>query len=180
VVSRNGFADSIQLSVSGLPAGASATFAKDLIAGAGTTTLTVTPGCAAAGTYSLTVSGASSNFADAPLTLTISPAAFADFCLAPSPDSLPVTYGGSATSQVSIVRAGGAGRLLSCDIWGLPEWVTGSIGNEGYIEPGDKTVPFVIQDSDGAPGQYALTIDCGTWDMGPLVQHTAQVTLFIQ
>jgi hypothetical protein len=54
-----GFNSAVSLSVSGLPAGATAAFSPTSIAapGSGSSTLTLTTGTAAAGTYSLTVTG---------------------------------------------------------------------------------------------------------------------------
>jgi hypothetical protein len=58
VAPRNGFADTVALSATGLPSGATATFAPASISGSGTSTLTVsTSGSTPAATSTLTVSG---------------------------------------------------------------------------------------------------------------------------
>ncbi|HVU35343.1 MAG TPA: MBG domain-containing protein [Opitutaceae bacterium] len=60
VGSLNGFASPVSLSVSGLPAGATATFSPATVAGAGSATLTVATGASATlGTNALVVSGTS-------------------------------------------------------------------------------------------------------------------------
>src|SRR5579859_1115223 len=56
----NGFSGSVALSVSGLPAGASASFTPASVSGSGSSTLAISTTCSTpAGTYSLTITGTS-------------------------------------------------------------------------------------------------------------------------
>jgi hypothetical protein len=69
-----GFNSAVVLSVSGVPAGATATFSPSSIAapGSGSSTLTLATGTAAAGTYNLTITGTGGGKTHtAPLTLTV-------------------------------------------------------------------------------------------------------------
>jgi len=61
VTAGTSFTGSIGLSVSGLPAGATASFAPASLSGNGSSTLTITTGGAAAGGYTLTITGSSPN-----------------------------------------------------------------------------------------------------------------------
>ena len=71
-VTTAGTAQTVSLSVSGLPAGASASFNPPSVTSGASSTLSVNAGSAAAGTYSLTVKGtAASASHSVPLTLTI-------------------------------------------------------------------------------------------------------------
>jgi regulation of enolase protein 1 (concanavalin A-like superfamily)/uncharacterized membrane protein len=77
VDSVNGFTDTVSLSVSGLPTGASAAFSPASIAGSGVSLLTITTTSgAAAGSYPLTITGTSGSLTHtAPLTLTVTSSA---------------------------------------------------------------------------------------------------------
>jgi len=73
VAPLNGFAATVTLAVTGLPAGATAGFSASSIVGSGGSLLTITGGSAAVGTYPLYVSGTSGTTARlTPLTLVVS------------------------------------------------------------------------------------------------------------
>jgi hypothetical protein len=59
VTATSGFSDAVDLSVSGVPPGALASFAPASVAGSGTSLLTVTVAAALPGTYTLIVTGKS-------------------------------------------------------------------------------------------------------------------------
>lgn len=60
IASTNGFAGTVNLNVSGLPSGATASFSNPSVTGSGSSTLTVTPALTSPpGTYTLTITGTS-------------------------------------------------------------------------------------------------------------------------
>jgi subtilisin family serine protease len=73
VTATSGFSDAVDLSVSGVPLGATASFAPPSVAGSGTSQLTVTVVAALPGTYTLVVTGKSGwRSHTTPVTLTVS------------------------------------------------------------------------------------------------------------
>src|SRR5581483_6801024 len=94
----NSFSGSVGLSVSGVPAGATASFNPTSISGSGSSTLTVASGTAAAGTYTLTITGTSGSLThSASVTLTVNPQPVPDFSLSATPGSQTVTAGNNNT-----------------------------------------------------------------------------------
>jgi thermitase len=74
VTATSGFSDAVDLSVSGLPIGATASFSPATVAGSGTSQLTVTVVAATPGAYTLTVTGKSGWRSHATqVALTVSP-----------------------------------------------------------------------------------------------------------
>jgi hypothetical protein len=73
VTGSGGFTGTVNLSVSGLPTGASGTFTPGSVSGSGSSTLAVSAGSAVAGTYPLTITGVSGTLSHtASVSLTIS------------------------------------------------------------------------------------------------------------
>ncbi|HVH69884.1 MAG TPA: galactose oxidase-like domain-containing protein [Candidatus Dormibacteraeota bacterium] len=73
IASTNGFAGTVNLNVSGLPSGATASFSNPSVTGSGSSTLTVTPGLTSPpGTYTLTITGTSGSLSHSvDVTLTV-------------------------------------------------------------------------------------------------------------
>src|SRR6185369_4991739 len=109
-ITRNGgFADPVDLSVSGLPAGATGSFSSNPATG-NSSTLTVTVAASTpANSYPLTVTGTSGVLSrTASATLVVQPSAPPNFSLSISPSSVTVPRaGGTAVYTVTITRTGG-------------------------------------------------------------------------
>jgi hypothetical protein len=125
ITRSGGFASSVALTATGLPAGVTASFSPASTAGS-TSTLTLTgSSSAAAGTAAVTVTATGSGVTrTAPVTLTVNAAATADFSLSASPSSAAVTQGATATSAITITRSGGFTDIVALATTGLPSGVT--------------------------------------------------------
>jgi len=105
----NGVAQTVNLSASGLPAGATATFTPASISSGGSATLSIatsatTPG----GTYTVTVTGTGTAATHSTtVTLTVTTPAPPDFTIAVSPASQTVARGGSTTYTVTVTAVNG-------------------------------------------------------------------------
>jgi hypothetical protein len=96
----SGAAESVTLSVSGVPAGATAAFGTNPVTSGGSSVLSINTGSAAPGTYTLTVTGtAPSATHSTSVTLTISGSP--DFTVGVSPASQSVVAGNSAAYTVT-------------------------------------------------------------------------------
>jgi uncharacterized membrane protein len=125
VTPQYGFTGNVNLAVSGLPAGVTASFTPNPTTG--TSVLTVTASNSAiVGTYNVTVTGTSGTLsATAPnLVLQITPAP--NFTLAASPTSLTVAQSASGTDTLTVVDQGGFAGNVNLTASGLPAGVTAS------------------------------------------------------
>jgi hypothetical protein len=165
-----GFTGQVTFSVSGLPVGASGSFAPNAATTSSTlsiTTSTSTP----AGSYTLTITGMSGT-----LTHTVTVAfvvnAPIDFTLSASPSSQAVVQGGSTTYSVSISPTGGFNGQVALSVSGLP------VGAGGSFAPNPATTSSTLSvtTSTSSPsGGYTLTI---TGVSGTLT-HTTTVSLTV-
>jgi len=142
VASQNGFTGDVALSVSGLPAQASATFAPATVAGgAGNAQLTVaTTAAVAAGSYPLTISatsGQTTHTAGVTLVVTGVPP---DFSLAIAPSSRTVTAGQSTSYTVTVSAQGGFGGNVTLSVTGLPSGATSSFSRNPVPRAGASTL----------------------------------------
>jgi len=124
--SANGFANPVNLSISGLPAGATATFNPASVTPVGSSTLTVNTGAGTpAGTYTLTITGASGS-ASHSATVTLVVNAPPDYSIIPVPASVTITQGSSGTTTISVNGMNGYSGTVSFSASGLPAGVTAS------------------------------------------------------
>jgi xanthomonalisin len=118
----NGFSNPVNLAISGLPAGATASFSP---ASAMTSSvLTVNTGPAPAGTYNLTITGSSTALVHtAVLALTVVVPA-QNFSIAVSSSTLTIARGASGTETVTVSGVNGFNGNVSLAAAGLPAGVT--------------------------------------------------------
>jgi M6 family metalloprotease-like protein len=109
----NGFADNVSLAVTGLPAGATVAFSPNPIAGAGSSTLTVTTSAGTPpGTYTAQVTGTSGVIAHtASLTLSVQVATAVSLAAAGG----PFAYGQPVPLTATITPAAAAGAIQFTD-----------------------------------------------------------------
>jgi hypothetical protein len=147
----------INLSVAGVPPGATATFTPAAVTAGDDSMLTVDAGTAANGTYTLTVTGSDgtiSHSAQVPLTITAPQPD--DFTISISPTHLILGPGGSATTTVSTGVLTGNPGPIDLAISGVPPGATASL-NTDSVAPGESAL-LTIDMGSAAPGEYPITV----------------------
>jgi serine protease len=121
VSSVNGFSGAVDLTINGLPAGASATLTPGTISGgAGSSILDVTTAGVAPGSYTLTVTGTSgTTVRSTSVVLTVTAPPAADFSISASPRSQTVRHGEVAEFKVSITAINGFAEVVNLSVTGL-------------------------------------------------------------
>jgi len=174
VASLDGFADDVALSLTGLPSGVgTASFSPPVIAGAGSSQLTVTTVPAApGGTYPLTITGTAGGLTHTvSVTLVVSAR---DFALSASPSSVTISRGKSAKYTVGVSAAGGSVGNVSLAVAGLPTATTAVFSPNPVGSPGSSTL--AVKTTSTPRGTYTLRI---TGTSGSLV-HQATATLTVR
>ena len=175
MASLNGFAGDVALSLTGLPSGVgTASFSPQVIAGAGSSQLTVTTlPTAPGGTYPLTITGAAGGVTHTvSVTLAVSAR---DFALSVSPSSVTISRGQSAKYTAAVSAVGGSVGNVSLTVAGMPTGTTVVFSPNPAGSPGSSTLT-VKTTSSTRRGTYALQI---TGTSGSLV-HKATATLTVR
>jgi hypothetical protein len=169
------FNGNVSYAISGLPAGATATFTPSVIAGSGSSILNIaTTSATAAGTYSLVVTGTSGTLQHtANLSLTVVSTG-ADFGLAATPASQSVTAGNRAAFTATVNALNGFTGTVTLTAAGLPAGATASFSPATITSAGSSTLTISTTAATAA-GTYPLVI---TGTSGTL-QHTANVSLTV-
>jgi len=168
-----GFSGTVSLSVSGLPAGASASFSPASISNSGSSSLSVsTSSTTPPGSYPLTITGTSGSLVHtASVTLVVS----ADFSLSVTPTSATLTRNSSTNYLVTVTPSSGFSGTVNFTVTGLPRRTSATFNPASITTSGSSTL--TINANRKAPtGTFALTI---TGTSGG-VSHSQQVTLTIQ
>ena len=170
----NGFTGTVNLSVSGLPTGATANFNPTSITTSGSSTLTVsTASTTPAGTYTLTITGATSTLSRT-ATVTLVVAGPPDFSTSASPSSQTVTPGNGTIYTASISPLSGFTGSVNLSVSGLPTGATAAFNPTSVSGSGNSTL--TISTATTTPkGTFTLTI---TGTDGTLA-HAATVTLVV-
>jgi len=175
VTAANGFAGSVALAVSGLPAEATSSFTPATVGGAGTSALKVTAGTSTpVGSYPLMItgtSGALSHTASATLVVT-APATTPDFSVSATPSKQSIARGGSTTYTVTITPTDGFTGNVTLSVSGLPNRTSGAFSPNPATTSSTLTVTTSNQ---GPKGTFTLTI---TGTSGN-VSHSTTVTLVL-
>ena len=171
----NGFTGTVNLSVSGLPTGATASFNPTSITASGSSSLAVTTATSTpAGAYTLTITGASGTLSHT-ATVTLVVQGTPDFGITASPSSQTVGQGSNTTYTTSISALNGFTGTVSLGVSGLPTGATASFNPTSVSGSGSSTLT-VTTASTTPTGTYTLTI---TGTSGTL-SHSATVTLVVQ
>src|SRR5437667_2008128 len=165
-----GFSGQVNLSVSGLPSGASGSFAPN--PATASSTLSVTTGTGTpVGTYTLTITGVSGSLTHT-TTVSLTVAAAVNFTLGASPSSQTVTPGGPTSYSETISPTGGFNGQVNLSRGGLPRGASGSFAPN----PATASSTLSVTTGTGTPvGTYTLTI---TGVSGSLT-HTTTVSLVV-
>ncbi len=148
ITPSGGFTGTVSLSASGLPAGASASFAPASVAGgSGNSTLTVsTTTATAAGTYTVTITGTSgtlSHSTTVTLVVTAPPPA-PDFTISASPASLTLTRNTSGSYTVTIGALNGFTGTVGLSVSPLPRGATATFNPTSVAGSGTSTLTISV------------------------------------
>src|SRR5438552_6142608 len=165
-----GFSGQVNLSVGGLPSGASGSFAPN--PATASSTLSVTTGTGTlVGTYTLTITGVSGSLTHT-TTVSFVVTAPVDFTLGASPSSQTVTPGGSTSYSVTISPTGGFSGQVNLSVSGLPSGASGSFAPN----PATASSTLSVTTGTGTPvGTYTLTIT----GVSASLTHTTTVSLVV-
>lgn len=170
----SGSAQTVSLSATGLPAGASASFSPTSVSSGGSSTLTLNSGTAAAGTYSITITGTGASATHSTsVSFTISPVVANDFSIAASPSTVSVSSGASGTSTINTTTTSGSAQTVSLSVTGLPAGTSASFSPTSVTSGNSSTL--TINTGTAAAGSYTLTVT-GT---GASATHSTSVGLTI-
>ena len=168
-----GFTGTVNFSVTGLPAGATAFFNPTSVTTSGSTTLSVaTSGTTPAGTYPLTIQGTSG-----PLTRTtnVTLVVNGDFSISATPASITINRGGTATYTVTITAGTGFSGTVDLSVTGVPPRTTATFNPASVVNSGTSTLTIATQNNT-QKRTSTLTIT-GT---GGGRTHSTTVTLTVQ
>ncbi|WP_033212372.1 glycosyl hydrolase family 18 protein [Kitasatospora phosalacinea] len=173
----SGSAQSVNLSVTGAPAGVTASLSPSTVTAGGSATLNVsTTSGVANGSYPLTVTGTgASGTHSATYTLTVTGGTTAsDFSVSLSPAAGSVQAGSAVSSTVSTAVTSGTAASVNLTVSGAPAGVTASLSPSTVTAGGSATLN-VSTTASAAPGTYTLTVT-GT---GAGKTHTATYALTV-
>ncbi|WP_200821547.1 hypothetical protein [Bryocella elongata] len=173
ISAMNGFTSTVNLSVSGLPTGATASFTPTSVTTSGSATLSVsTATTTPTGTYTLTVTGTSGTLSHAAtVTLVV---ATPDFSMSATPASQTVTPGNNATYTATIGALNGFTDTVNLSVSGLPAGATASFNPTSVAGSGSSTLT-VLTATTTPTGTYTLTIA----GIDGSLSHSATVTLIV-
>ncbi len=171
----DGFTGNIDLTVSGLPAGANASFSPTTVAAGGSSTLTVnTSTSTPAANSTLTIKGTSGSInINLPVTLTVQ-----DFSMTVSPSSQSVAAGGNTTYTVTTAGLNGLGfndNVTLSVSGGLPSGATATFSPNPVAGVGSSTLTVTVPAATAA-GNYQFTVSGAD---GALSHSSATVTLTV-
>src|SRR6266700_1391293 len=171
----SGNPETISLSLSGLPTGASGSFTSNNVITGGSSTLNINAGTAAPGTYMITVTRTrAANAPSTTATLIITPTPTPnDFSISVTPPAQTVVQGASTSYTVSTAVISGNPETISLSLSGLPTGASGSFTSNNVITGGSSTLN--INAGTAAPGTYTITVT-GT---GAANAHSTTATLII-
>ena len=169
----NGSTQSISLSVSGLPAGATGTFSPATVAAGGSSTLTVTTSATASAT-TFTVAGTSTTTHSATASITITAALAPDFSVAVSPASQAIAQGASGTYTVATAPLNGSTQSIALSVSGLPAGVTGTFSPATVTAGGSST--FTVAVASTATASTTTFTVTGT---SSTTQHSAAASVTV-
>lgn len=160
ITRAGGFTGDIALTATGVPTGATATFAPATL-GAGVTasTLSIAGGTAAAGTYPIVVraNGTGVTEQTATVTVTVTAAQTPTVSLASNPAALSVQAGASGTSTLTITRGGGFTGDVALTLDTPPAGITGTFAPTTLSGTTLTSTLTLSAAANLAPGIYTVT-----------------------
>jgi hypothetical protein len=156
----NGYAGSATLSVSGLPAGVTASFSPGQVSAGNPATLTLhTVVSSPTGTFPITVTATDASALDpvktATYQLTITP--LASFSIALSSTEGSIIAGGTVTTQVRLTPVNGFNGSATLSVAGLPDGMTSSFMPATVSAGSPATVTLTTEQSPSGDYQVEIT-----------------------
>ena len=157
-VVTSGSAQTVSLSTSGVPSGATASLnPTSVTAGAGST-LTLGAGSATPGTYTITVTGtgtSATHSTTVSLTVTAPPPPN-DFSINANPTSLSLVQGQSGTSTISTALTSGSAETVNLTVSGTPSGASAGLSPTSVTTGGSSTL--TVAAGTATPGTYTLAV----------------------
>jgi hypothetical protein len=180
VTPSNGFNGTVDLSVSGMPSGASANFnSASISGGSGSSTLSVsTSASTPAGTFILTITGTSSSPSltrSTTATLVVNAPPPPDFTIEATPSSQTITQGGSTSYIANVTPSNEFVDTVNLSVTGLPSGATGTFNPTSISGGSGSSTLNVSTAASTQTGTSTLTI-IGT---SPSLTHSATLTLTV-
>lgn len=170
----SGNSQTVNLTVSGVPAGATATLNPSSINAGSSSTLTVNAGTAAPGAYTLTITGTGTSATHSVSVTLIVTQAVADFSITASPSTLTVGRPAIGVFKVAISALNGFSGQVKLTVGGFPSKVAGAFVPQSITGLGTSYLIFVVGLKQ-QKGTFPLTI---TGTSGS-ISHSIQVTLSV-
>ena len=148
-----GFNGNVSLSVSGLPAGVTASFNPSTTGTTSTLTLTAA-GTAAVGTFPVPITGTSGSLTNT-ATISLIVNAQGSFTISAAPTGLTVPQGASGASTITVALQGGFNGTISLSASGLPNGVTASFNPSSTTTTSSLTL---TASATAATGTVAVTV----------------------
>lgn len=165
----NGFSGVVNLTATGLPTGATATFSPTSITGSGTSTVTVTTAAgSAASSSTFTMTGTSGALVHS-TTATLNVVA-PDFSVSVSPGTTSVAPSGTATFTVTVAPLNGFTGSVNLSVTGLPPGATPAFSPASITTSGTSTLTIVTGPTTGS-FTLAITGTCNA------ITHSATAIL---
>src|SRR3984957_9040330 len=154
----NNFSGNISLSVTGLPAGVTASFNPPSVAAGSSSTLTISPATnTLTGDYSFNIVGTSGSLTNL-ITASVNVTGGASFALSANPSSQTVTPGGNSSYVISLTAASGFTASVNLSVSGLPTNATGSF-NPTSVSAGASSSTLTITTASNTPiGNFTFTV----------------------
>lgn len=177
----SGFSGTVDLSASGLPSGASASFSPSSLTATGSSTMDVTTSSSTpAGTYSLTVKGTSGGVTQTTMvTLVVkSSGSSGNFSLGAASGTIAVAVNSTASDTIAVTPSGGFTGSVSLSLSGLPRRTNSNFTVNPVSITGSGSASSVLTINTNrktTAGSYSLTL---TATSGSLTQ-TIPLTLVV-
>ncbi|HTJ45818.1 MAG TPA: hypothetical protein VL463_27130 [Kofleriaceae bacterium] len=169
---RAGVAKDVALTVTGLPAGVTASIDPTSVLAGGDAAMTITADASAVeGNYTLTLTGTSSE-ATHSVSVGLAIAAGGGFTIDLNPASLQADQGVSVFTTVNVTLVSGAAMPVDLTVAGLPDGTTATFDSP-TVNGGESTRLVIATTSATPVGTYSITVTGTT----PVTSHSATLTL---
>jgi len=167
----NNFSGNISLSVTGLPAGVTASFSPPSVAAGSSSTLTISASTNTLnGDYTLDIVGTSGSLTNT-IAVTVNVTGGASFALSTTPNSQTVSPGGNTPYVVNLTVVSGFTAAVNLTVSGLPANATGSF-NPTSVSAGGSSTLTITTASNTPTGNFTFTI---TGTSGSLTNTTTAI-----